>query len=165
MQITETSFPEVLLLEPNVIQDDRGFSWESFNRKQFAEKTGLTIEFVQDIQYPQGRLVRVVRGSVFDVVVDIRRSSRNFGRWIGMEISETNRRQLWIPPRFAHGFLVTSDSADFIYKTTDYWHPEHERCICWNDPSLAIDWPLNGTPILSRKDTQGMRLIDAEVFA
>jgi dTDP-4-dehydrorhamnose 3,5-epimerase len=180
MQVSATSLPEVLIVEPKVFGDERGFFFESFNRKLFAEKAGLTADFVQDnhsrsakgvvrglhyqIHHPQGKLVRVVRGSVFDVAVDVRKSSANFGRWVGMELSEKNHRQLWVPPGFAHGFLVLSESADFLYKTTDYWHPEHERCIRWNDPIIGIDWPLTGNPTLSAKDAQGQNFADAEVF-
>ena len=180
MQVTATSLPEVLMIEPTVIGDERGFFLESFNRKLFAEKTGLTVDFVQynhsrsvkgvlrglhyQIQHPQGKLVRVVCGSVFDVVVDIRKSSANFGRWVGIKLSEENLRQLWVPPGFAHGFLVTSESADFLYMTTDYWYPEHERCIRWNDPTIAIEWPLHSEPGLSQQDAQGKDFADVEVF-
>jgi dTDP-4-dehydrorhamnose 3,5-epimerase len=180
MQVTATALPEVLIIEPKVFGDGRGFFFESFNRKIFEEKAGISAEFVQDnhsrstqgvlrglhyqIQHPQGKLVRVVRGRVFDVVVDIRRSSTRFGRWVGVELSEKNCRQLWVPPGFAHGFLVLSDSADFLYKTTDYWYPEHERCICWNDPTIDIDWPLKGEPTLSSKDMLGRNIVDSEVF-
>ncbi len=180
MQVTSTSLPEVLIVEPKVFGDERGFFFESFNRKLFAEKAGLTTDFVQDnhsrsakgvlrglhyqIQHPQGKLVRVVRGSVFDVAVDIRKCSPNFGRWVGTELSEKNHRQLWVPPGFAHGFLVLSESADFLYKTTDYWRPEHERSIRWNDPTIGIDWPLDDEPTLSAKDAQGKQIAEAEVF-
>ncbi len=179
MQVTSTSLPEVLIIEPKVFGDERGFFFESFNR-ELAEKVGITADFVQDnhshsakgvlrglhyqIQCTQGKLVRVVRGSVFDVAVDIRKSSANFGRWVGVELNERNRRVLWVPPGFAHGYLVISESADFLYKTTDYWRPEHERCIRWDDPTIGIDWPLDGTPTLSAKDTQGKNIADAEVF-
>lgn len=180
MQVTATSLPEVLIIEPKVFGDERGFFFESFNRKLFADAVGLPADFVQDnhsrsamgvlrglhyqIHHPQGKLVRVVRGSVFDVAVDVRKSSPNFGRWVGIELSEKNHYQLWVPPGFAHGFLVLSESADFLYKTTDYWHSEHERCIRWNDPTIGIDWPLTAEPTLSTKDTQGKNLADAEVF-
>ncbi len=180
MHVTETSFPEVLIIEPRVFGDERGFFFESFNRKVFVETVGLTADFVQDnhsrsakgvlrglhyqIQQPQGKLIRVVRGSVFDVSVDIRKSSPNFGRWFGVELSEKNHRQLWVPPGFAHGFLVLSELADVLYKATDYWRPEYERCIRWNDPSIEIDWPLTGEPTLSVKDAQGNNLADAEAF-
>jgi dTDP-4-dehydrorhamnose 3,5-epimerase len=167
-------------LEPKVFGDTRGFFFESFNAQDFARVTGLNVEFVQDnhsrsrqgvlrglhyqLQQAQGKLVRVVLGSVFDVVVDLRRSSSTFGKWVGVELSETNHRQLWVPPGFAHGFLVTSERADFLYKTTDYYAPAHERCIAWNDPAIAIGWPLVGTPALSAKDAQGRLLSDAETF-
>ena len=180
MRVTQTSLPDVLIIEPQVFGDERGFFFESFNHKLFCEQGGVTVDFVQDnhshsakgvlrglhyqIQHAQGKLVRVVRGSVFDVVVDIRKTSPNFGRWCGIEISEKNHRQLWIPPGFAHGFLVLSDSADFLYKATDYWYPEHERCIRWDDPTIGIDWPLDGNPVLSAKDTLGKSITDAEVF-
>jgi dTDP-4-dehydrorhamnose 3,5-epimerase len=180
MQVTTTSLPEVLVIEPKVFGDERGFFFESFNRNLFAEAVGFAVDFVQDnhsrsakgvlrglhyqIQNPQGKLVRVVRGSVFDVAVDIRRSSKNFGRWTGAELSEANRRQLWVPPGFAHGFLVLSESADFLYKTTDFWHPGHERCIRWDDATIGVDWPLEGKPTLSTKDIQGVGIAEAEVF-
>lgn len=180
MKVTATALPEVFVIEQKVFGDDRGFFLESFNRKLFAEAIGLTVDFVQDnhsrsakgvlrglhyqIQHPQGKLMRVVCGSVFDVVVDIRKKSANFGRWVGLELSAENHRQLWVPPGFAHGFLVTSKSADFLYKTTDYWYPGHERCIRWNDPTIAIEWPLHSEPSLSLKDVQGKNFGDAEVF-
>ncbi|MFV0665770.1 dTDP-4-dehydrorhamnose 3,5-epimerase [Denitromonas sp.] len=181
MQVTATDLPEVLIIEPKVFGDARGFFLESFNAKAFAEATGVDLPFVQDnhsrsaqgvlrglhyqIQQAQGKLVRVVRGAVFDVAVDVRRSSPNFGRWVGVELSEDNHRQLWVPPGFAHGFLVLSDSADFLYKTTDYYAPEHERSVLWNDPAIGIDWPLPGEPLLSGKDQAAVLLKDAEVFA
>ena len=180
MQVTATSLPEVLIIEPKVFGDERGFFFESFNRKLFADAVGLPADFVQDnhsrsamgvlrglhyqIHHPQGKLVRVVRGSVFDVAVDVRKSSPNFGRWVGIELSEKNHYQLWVPPGFAHGFLVLSESADFLYKTTDYWHSEHERCIRWNDPTIGIDWPMTAEPTLSAKDAQSKNLAAAEVF-
>ncbi|WHZ10389.1 MAG: dTDP-4-dehydrorhamnose 3,5-epimerase [Burkholderiaceae bacterium] len=180
MKVTPTAIPDVLIIEPEVFGDARGFFLESFNRRAFAEATGLDLEFVQDnhsrsakgvlrglhyqVLQPQGKLVRVVRGAVFDVAVDLRRSSPNFGRWVGIELTELNHRQLWVPPGFAHGFLVLSDSADFLYKTTDYYAPEHERCIAWNAPALAIDWPAGVVPQLSAKDGHGMALGDAEVY-
>ena len=180
MQVTATSLPEVLIIEPTVFRDERGFFFESFNRKLFTEKAGLTADFVQDnhsrstkgvlrglhyqIQHPQGKLARVIRGTVFNVAVDLRKSSPNFGRWVGIEFSAKNHTQLWVPPGFAHGFLVLSESADFLYKTTDYWHSEHERCIRWSDPTIGIDWPLAVEPTLSAKDAQGKNLVDAEVF-
>jgi len=181
MKAIPTRLPEVLLIEPKVFGDVRGFFFESFNQRAFAQATGLDVNFVQDnhsrsargvlrglhyqIQQPQGKLVRVVRGAVFDVAVDLRRSSPNFGRWVGADLSEDNHRQLWVPPGFAHGFVVTSDSADFLYKTTDYYAPEHERCIAWNDPAIGIEWPLQAEPQLSAKDRAGWALAQAEVFA
>ncbi|MCB2069353.1 MAG: dTDP-4-dehydrorhamnose 3,5-epimerase [Ottowia sp.] len=181
MQVTATDLPEVMIIEPKVFGDARGFFLESFNAKAFAEATGVDLPFVQDnhsrsaqgvlrglhyqIKQAQGKLVRVVRGSVFDVAVDVRRSSPNFGRWVGVELSEDNNRQLWVPPGFAHGFLVLSASADFLYKTTDYYAPEHERSVLWNDPAIGIEWPLPGEPLLSGKDKVGALLKDAEVFA
>lgn len=180
MKVTPTSMPEVLVFEPTVFGDDRGFFYESYNARQFSQMTGLSVNFVQDnhsrsaknvlrglhyqIRQPQGKLVRVISGAIFDVVVDIRASSPFFGRWVGVELSAENRRQLWVPPGFAHGFVVTSDNAECLYKTTDYWSPEHERSILWNDPALAIEWPLSGTPMLSGKDSQGRLLADAELF-
>lgn len=179
MQVIETSLPGVLILEPRVFGDERGFFFESYN-KQALEKAGITAEFVQDnhslsvrhvlrglhyqIKQPQGKLVRVIQGEVFDVAVDIRRSSRHFGRWVGFNLSAENKRVAWIPPGFAHGFLVLSELAEVLYKTTDYWAPEHERCISWNDPDLAIDWPLQGEPTLSAKDKLGHPLKRAELF-
>jgi dTDP-4-dehydrorhamnose 3,5-epimerase len=181
MQVIPTAIPDVLIIEPKVFGDARGFFFESFNERTFTQATGLRVNFVQDnhsrsaqgvlrglhyqLQQPQGKLVRVVRGSVFDVAVDLRKSSAYFGRWVGVELSEHNHRQLWVPPGFAHGFLVTSESADFLYKTTDYYAPEHERCIAWNDPALGIEWPLDGVPQLSGKDQQGKLLAQAEVYA
>jgi dTDP-4-dehydrorhamnose 3,5-epimerase len=181
MKVTPTAMPEVLVLEPRVFGDDRGFFYESFNARTFEQLTGLRVNFVQDnhtrsargvlrglhyqIRQPQGKLVRVSSGAIFDVVVDMRRSSPFFGRWVGVELSAENHHQLWIPPGFAHGFVVTSDSAEVLYKNTDYWAPEHERSVLWNDPALAIDWPLDGAPILSSKDSQGKLLADAEAFA
>jgi len=182
MKVVQTEIPDLLILEPKVFGDSRGFFYESFNKRAFRELTGIEAEFVQDnhsrsaqgvlrglhyqIKQPQGKLVRVARGRVFDVAVDLRCSSATFGQWDGVELSEENNRQLWIPPGFGHGFVVLSDSADFLYKTTDYWAPEHERCIMWNDPDLAIDWRLDGiVPQLSAKDQQGMPLQEAETFA
>ena len=180
MKVTPTAIPDVLVIEPRVFGDARGFFYESFNQKAFNEATGLTLNFVQDnhsrsakgvlrglhyqIQQPQGKLVRVVRGAVFDVAVDIRKSSATFGKWVGMELSEDNCKQLWIPAGFAHGFLVTSDTAEFLYKTTDYYAPEHERCLAWNDQDIAIDWALTTQPSLSAKDQQGLALCEAETF-
>lgn len=180
MNIIPTAIPDVLIIEPKVFGDARGFFFESFNQSAFSQATGLQLNFVQDnhsrstkgvlrglhyqIRQPQGKLVRVVRGSVFDVAVDVRSSSPAFGQWVGVELSETNHRQLWVPAGFAHGFLVTSDSADFLYKTTDYYAPEHERCIAWNDPAIGIQWPLAGAmPQLSAKDQQGKLLVEAEL--
>jgi dTDP-4-dehydrorhamnose 3,5-epimerase len=181
MQIKPTSLPEVLVIEPKVYEDNRGFFYESFNAKKFAEATGVHTNFVQDnhsrssknvlrglhyqIQHPQGKLVRVTHGEVLDVAVDIRRSSPNFGRWSSVRLSGENKRQLWIPAGFAHGFVVLSEHAEFLYKTTDYWMPEHERCILWNDPALGINWESDGEVTVSAKDRLGRSLADAEVFA
>lgn len=181
MQVIPTAIPDVLIIEPKVFGDARGFFFESFNQRAFNQATGLDLHFVQDnhsrsargvlrglhyqLRQAQGKLVRVVRGSVFDVAVDVRKSSPTFGRWVGAELSEDNHRQLWVPPGFAHGFLVTSESADFLYKTTDYYAPEHERCIAWNDPAIGIDWPLDAPPQLSAKDQTGLLLAVAEAFA
>ncbi|MBN8283066.1 dTDP-4-dehydrorhamnose 3,5-epimerase [Zoogloea sp.] len=180
MKVIETAIPDLLILEPKVFGDARGFFMESFNARSFHEATGLNVDFVQDnhsrsakgvlrglhyqIQQAQGKLVRVVRGSVFDVAVDLRRSSPTFGRWVGVTLSEENNRQFWIPPGFAHGFLVTSDSADFLYKTTDYYAPEHERSLAWNDPDVGVVWPLDGAPLLSAKDVAGKPLGECETF-
>jgi dTDP-4-dehydrorhamnose 3,5-epimerase len=176
----ETALPDVLILEPKVFGDDRGFFFESFNRKDFADAVGFEVDFVQDnhsrsgkdvlrglhyqIHRPQGKLVRVVKGAVFDVAVDLRRSSAHFGRWVGVELSEQNKRQLWVPPGFAHGFFVTEGPAEFLYKTTDYWFPEHERSLLWSDPALGISWPVDGEPVLAVKDASGKRLSEAECF-
>lgn len=181
MKATPTSIPSVLIIEPRVFGDTRGFFFESFNQRDFNQATGLDVNFVQDnhsrsskgvlrglhyqIQQPQGKLVRVVRGSIFDVTVDLRKSSPTFGQWVGMELNEDNHCHLWIPPGFAHGFYVLSDSADFLYKTTDYYAPEFECSLIWNDPTIGIEWPLNTQPIISAKDVQGKKLADAEVFA
>ncbi|WP_270174892.1 MULTISPECIES: dTDP-4-dehydrorhamnose 3,5-epimerase [unclassified Diaphorobacter] len=181
MRATRLPIPDVMLIEPKVFGDARGFFFESFNQQAFDEATGTNYQFVQDnhsrssrgvlrglhyqIQQPQGKLVRVVRGAVFDVAVDIRRSSPTFGQWVGVELSEDNHRQLWVPPGFAHGFLVLSDSADFLYKTTDYYAPQHERCIVWNDAELGIGWPKNVQPLLSAKDGAGAQFSRAEVFS
>lgn len=181
MQVIATALPEVVLIEPRVFGDARGFFFESFNARRFAELTGVTAPFVQDnhsrsaqhvlrglhyqIKQPQGKLVRVVAGKVFDVAVDLRRGSPHFGRWAGFTLSAENKRMAWIPPGFGHGFVVRSEAAEFLYKTTDYWAPEHERCIRWDDPDLAIDWGLDGaTPQLSGKDAAGALLRDAEVY-
>lgn len=181
MKAIPTAISDVLILEPKVFGDDRGFFFESFNQKAFKEATGVDANFVQDnhsrstkgvlrglhyqIEQPQGKLVRVVRGAVFDVAVDLRKSSATFGQWVGAELTEENHRQLWVPPGFAHGFLTQSESADFLYKTTDYYAPQFERCIAWNDPTLKIDWPIIGAPSLSNKDAQGLPFSDAEIFA
>ena len=177
---TKTNFPEVLILEPKVVGDDRGFFFESFNQRDFQQVTGMDVNFVQDnhsksslgvlrglhyqIQHQQGKLVRVTQGVVFDVVVDLRRSSPNFGEWMGVELSADNKRQLWVPPGFAHGFVVTSESAEFLYKTTDYWYPEHERSLLWCDPTVGIQWPVRGEPKLAAKDTAGKVLVEADIF-
>ncbi|WP_053148754.1 dTDP-4-dehydrorhamnose 3,5-epimerase [Pseudomonas sp. P97.38] len=180
MKVTATALPEVLLIEPKVFGDDRGFFFESFNARAFAEATGCTLQFVQDnhsrsakgvlrglhyqIEQAQGKLVRVTAGEVLDVAVDIRRSSPSFGQWVSVHLSAQNHHQLWIPPGFAHGFVVLSESADFLYKTTDYYAPAAERCIRWDDPELAIDWALDGEPILSPKDQAGKALHEADLF-
>lgn len=182
MKVTPTAIPDVLIIEPKVFGDARGFFYESFNGKAFDEAVGCHVEFVQDnhsrsvkgvlrglhyqIQQPQGKLVRCVRGSVFDVAVDIRKSSPTFGQWVGVELTEENHRQLWVPEGFAHGFLVMSESADFLYKTTDYYAPAHERAIQWDDAHLGIQWPDIGiAPQLSAKDQRASMLDDAELFA
>ncbi|HEX7985227.1 MAG TPA: dTDP-4-dehydrorhamnose 3,5-epimerase [Duganella sp.] len=181
MKVVTTPLEGLLVLEPRVFGDERGFFYESYNARQFAEATGVTAGFVQDnhsrsrrgvlrglhyqIQQPQGKLVRVTAGAVFDVAVDIRKASPTFGQWYGVELSAENMRQMWIPAGFAHGFVVTSDNAEFLYKTTDYWAPEHERAILWNDPAIGIVWPLDVTPTLSAKDQAALPLAAAEVFA
>jgi dTDP-4-dehydrorhamnose 3,5-epimerase len=180
MNVVRTDLPDVLILEPRVFGDERGFFFESFNRRAFEEATGLRTDFVQDnhsrsrrgvlrglhyqVRQPQGKLVRVSEGEVYDVAVDLRRSSPTFGKWTGASLSAANKRMLWVPAGFAHGFLVLSDSADFLYKTTDYYAPEDERCVTWNDPDIGIRWPLEGQPILAAKDQAGVRLKQAEVF-
>jgi dTDP-4-dehydrorhamnose 3,5-epimerase len=181
MKVTACGIADVLLIEPKVFGDDRGFFYESYNQRAFREASGLTVDFVQDnhsksarnvlrglhyqIKQPQGKFVRVVAGEVFDVAVDIRRNSPTFGQWVGEILSADNKRQLWVPPGMAHGFVVLSESAEFLYKTTDYWAPEYERCIVWNDPTLGINWPaLNGQPLLSGKDAKGQAFLQAEVF-
>ncbi|MBT2340068.1 MULTISPECIES: dTDP-4-dehydrorhamnose 3,5-epimerase [Pseudomonas] len=180
MKVSATSLPEVLIIEPKVFGDDRGFFYESFNARAFADATGCTLPFVQDnhsrsakgvlrglhyqIEQAQGKLVRVTAGRVLDIAVDIRRSSPSFGQWVGVHLSAQDHRQLWIPPGFAHGFVVLSESADFLYKTTDYYAPSAERCIRWNDPDLAIDWALDREPILSSKDQAGKTLHEADLF-
>lgn len=181
MKLIATAIPDVLILEPTVFGDERGFFYESFNAARFLELSGVQANFVQDnhsksaknvlrglhyqIEQAQGKLVRVVAGAVFDVAVDLRRSSNTFGHWVGVHLSAQNKRQLWVPPGFAHGFLVTSESAEFLYKTTDYWAPQFERSILWNDPAIGIDWPLDGAALLSGKDQSGTLLAEAEVFA
>jgi len=180
MQVTPTALPDVRVIEPKVFGDARGFFFESFNRRAFLEATGLDLEFVQDnhsrsaknvlrglhyqIRQPQGKLVRCIAGEVFDVAVDIRRASPHFGKWAAVTLSAENKRTVWVPAGFAHGFLVVSEHAEILYKTTDYYAPEHERSIAWNDPELAITWPLAGEPVLSAKDNASVRLRDAEVF-
>jgi dTDP-4-dehydrorhamnose 3,5-epimerase len=181
MQVIQTAIPDVLVLEPKVFGDARGFFFESYNENDFFAATGLRPSFVQDnhsrsakdvlrglhyqIQQPQGKLVRVTAGEVFDVAVDIRKSSSTFGQWVGAHLSAENRRMMWVPVGFAHGFLVLSESAEFLYKTTDFYAPQHERCISWDDPKIGIQWPLQGAPLLSAKDQQGVLLKNAEVFA
>jgi dTDP-4-dehydrorhamnose 3,5-epimerase len=180
MKVISTEIPDVLIIETRVFGDERGFFYESFNEKVFKEKTGLNVTFVQDnhsksgynvlrglhyqIQQPQGKLVRVVVGEVWDVAVDIRKNSPYFGRWVGCLLNTENKRQFWIPPGFAHGFVVLSDVAEFLYKTTDYYAPEYEKTIFWQDPDLAIDWPIKGEPILSAKDQAGQLFKNAEVY-
>jgi dTDP-4-dehydrorhamnose 3,5-epimerase len=179
VNVTPTALPDVLLIEPRVFGDERGFFFESWNERDFAA-AGVDATFVQDnhsrsarnvlrglhyqIQHAQGKLVRVCAGEVFDVAVDIRKSSPSFGRWVGMMLSAQNRRMLWIPPGFAHGFLVVSEAAEFLYKTTDYWYSEHERTLLWSDPALAIDWPLDGAPTLAAKDQTGRPLASADLY-
>jgi dTDP-4-dehydrorhamnose 3,5-epimerase len=179
MKFIPTEIPDVLIIEPKVFGDARGFFFESWNKRTLAEN-GLDVDFVQDnhsrsargvlrglhyqVQQAQGKLVRVISGEVFDVAVDLRRSSPTFGRWVGFTLSAADQRMAWIPPGFAHGFCVTSDYAEFLYKTTDYWAPEHERCLLWNDPTLGITWPLQGEPLLAAKDAAGSLLCNAEVY-
>jgi dTDP-4-dehydrorhamnose 3,5-epimerase len=178
--VLPTALPDVLILEPKVFGDDRGFFLESFNARDFANATGLNVNFVQDnhsksgkgvlrglhyqIQHPQGKLIRVVQGAVFDVTVDLRKGSSHFGKWMGVELSADNKRQLWVPPGFAHGFLVLSDSAEVLYKTTDYYCPEHERSLSWNDPTVGVAWPILCQPRLAAKDLAGVLLADADCF-
>ena len=180
MNVIRTAIHDLLIIEPKVFGDDRGFFFESYNRRRFAELTGRDVDFVQDnhsrsarnvlrglhyqIQHPQGKLVRVTQGSVLDIAVDIRKGSPTFGQYVALELSADNKRILWIPEGYAHGFVVLSDTAEFLYKTTDYWYPEHERCIRWDDPTLAIDWRLQNAPALSAKDAQGKWLGEAELF-
>jgi len=180
MKVTLASIPDVLVIEPMVAVDSRGFFFESFNQRAFNQATGLDVQFVQDnhshsvkgvlrglhyqIHQPQGKLMRVVRGAVFDVTVDIRRQSPYFGQWVGVDLTEHNHKLKWVPPGFAHGFLVMSETADFLYKTTDYYAPEFERCIAWNDAAIGIEWPLAAEPRLSEKDLAGLSLKEAELF-
>jgi dTDP-4-dehydrorhamnose 3,5-epimerase len=175
-----TKIPDVVLIDPRVFGDDRGFFFESFNAKTFQDKTGIATPFVQDnhsrsaknvlrglhyqLQQPQGKLVRALVGTILDVAVDIRKSSPSFGQWVAYELSAENKRQLWVPPGFAHGFVVLSEIAEVAYKTTDYYAPQHERCILWNDPDLAIEWQISGVPILSAKDQAGSSLKTADLF-
>lgn len=179
MKVIQTSLPGVLVLEPEVFSDERGSFFESYNKKSL-KKAGIVNEFVQEnlsrsvhnvlrgihyqIKQQQGKLVRVIQGEVFDVAVDIQRNSPNYGKWEGFNLTAENKRAIWIPPGFAHGFLVVSQVAEFLYKTTDYWAPEHERCIIWNDHDLAINWPLQGDPILSAKDKTGQKIKNAELY-
>jgi dTDP-4-dehydrorhamnose 3,5-epimerase len=181
MNVIKTKIPEVLIFEPRVFGDERGFFFESFNQQKFIEAAGLDIHFVQDnhsksvknvlrglhyqIEQTQGKLVRVTQGEVFDVAVDMRASSPTFGQWVGTHLSAENKRQMWIPPGFAHGFLVLSDTAEFLYKTTDFYAPQFECCVKWDDPTISIEWPLQGMPILSAKDSQGLSLQAASKFA
>jgi dTDP-4-dehydrorhamnose 3,5-epimerase len=181
MKSTATAIPDVLMLEPKVFGDTRGFFLESYNQRVFEQATGITSPFVQDnhsrsskgvlrglhyqLKQPQGKLLRVARGAIFDVAVDIRRSSPTFGKWVGAELSEENQQQIWVPPGFAHGFVVISETADVLYKTTEYYAPEHERCIAWDDPSIGVEWPAGLEPKLSDKDKRGLSLQAAEVFA
>jgi dTDP-4-dehydrorhamnose 3,5-epimerase len=181
MKLIHTSIPDLLIIEPKVFGDDRGFFFESFSKRKFAELTGHHVDFVQDnhsrsvqnvlrglhyqIQHPQAKLVRVVQGAVLDIAVDIRKHSPTFGKYVAQELSADNKLMLWIQEGFAHGFLALTETADFLYKTTDYWFPEHERCIRWDDPALAIDWKLQGTPLVSVKDAQGKSFAEAELFA
>lgn len=180
MKIVPTKIPDVLIIEPKVFGDDRGFFYESFNKNSFEQLTGVETDFVQDnhsksskgvlrglhyqIKQPQGKLVRVISGEVVDIAVDIRKSSTTFGQWVAVNLSAENKRQLWVPPGFAHGFVVLSNTAEFLYKTTDYYAPEYERCIKWDDEQLSIDWQYNGAPLVSEKDAQGLSFVDADKF-
>ena len=180
MKVERLAIPDIVMIEPKLFGDDRGFFFESFNHKRFEEVISRRVSFVQDnhsrsvrgvlrglhyqIKEPQGKLVRVIAGEVFDVVVDLRKGSQTFGRWVGDILSEANKKQLWIPEGFAHGFVVLSESADFLYKTTEYYSAQYERCLAWNDPTLKIDWQIQETPIVSAKDAQGLSLQEAEVF-
>ncbi|MEK6417939.1 MULTISPECIES: dTDP-4-dehydrorhamnose 3,5-epimerase [Burkholderia] len=181
IQVSATALPEVKIIEPKVFGDARGYFFESFNAREFEEQVAPGVVFLQDnhsrsargvlrglhyqIEHAQGKLVRVVEGSVFDVAVDIRRDSPRFGQWTGYVLSAENQRQMWVPPGFAHGFLTLSEAAQFLYKTTDYWYPEHERCIRWNDPEIGIEWPFDGEPMLAAKDAAGLSLAQAQVYA
>ena len=180
MKATPCAIPDVVLFEPRVFEDARGFFFESYNQRQFEKTLGRQVHFVQDnhscssknvlrglhyqVKQPQGKLVRVIAGEAFDVAVDLRKSSPTFGKWVGEILSAQNKKQLWVPEGFAHGFVVLSEYAEFIYKTTDYWAPEHERCIVWNDATLGINWHINDPPVLSAKDAQGVAFNEAEVF-
>ena len=180
MKVIPAKIPDVLIIEPKVFGDERGFFFESFNKKQFEDATGIKTEFVQDnhskstkgvlrglhyqIKQPQGKLVRVTSGEVLDVAVDIRKSSETFGQWVSVILSAEKKRQLWIPAGFAHGFIVLSDTAEFLYKTTEYYAPEHERCIKWNDASLSIDWQYSAPPLVSEKDSNGISFKEADLF-
>ncbi len=181
MKVIQTEIPDVLLIEPTVFGDERGFFFESFNQKTWEEQTGVKVDFVQDnhsksvkgvlrglhyqIQQAQGKLVRVTVGAVFDVAVDLRSSSDTFGKWVGAHLTAGNKKQLWVPPGFGHGFVVLSETAEFLYRTTDFYAPHYERCIMWNDPELAIDWPIDFDPVLSAKDAQGVAFKDADYYA
>lgn len=181
INVISTALPEVKIIEPRVFGDERGFFYESFNAREFNAAIGRSVEFVQDnhsrsarnvlrglhyqIQRPQGKLVRVTSGEVFDVAVDLRKSSPNFGHWIGVNLSAENKRQLWIPEGFAHGFIVLSECAEFLYKTTDYWYPEHERVLAWNDPEVGVEWPIFGHPTLAEKDSHGTSLENADSYS
>ena len=181
MKVVPTALPGVLIIEPTVLKDERGLFFESFNQRRFEDAIGRKAQFVQDnhalsaksvlrglhyqIKQPQGKLIRAVRGEIFDVAVDLRRSSATFGRWAGIALSAENKKQIWVPEGFAHGYLTLSETAETLYKVTDYYAPEHERALLWNDPRIAISWPLDGTPIMSPKDRQGLPLAQAEVFA
>lgn len=178
--VTTTPLDGLLVIQPKIFGDERGFFYESFNARDFADATGVEHSFAQDnhsrsargvlrglhyqLMHPQGKLVRVVAGSVFDVAVDLRRQSATFGKWFGLELSAANATQLWVPPGFGHGFLVTSDNAEFLYKTTDYWDPQDEHSVLWNDPAIGIGWPLDGEPSLSAKDRAGLTLAEAATF-
>lgn len=179
--VISTAIPDVKIIEPKVFGDARGHFFETFNAREFDERVAAGVVFVQDnqsrsikgvlrgmhyqVRHPQGKLVRVVSGEVFDVAVDLRRASPTFGKWVGEVLSAENRKQLWIPPGFAHGFLALSDSAEFLYKTTDFWYPEHERTLLWNDPAVGIAWPLDGEPVIAQKDLAGRRFADLETYA